>query len=195
MTMLNRLLPSQDIDALLGDIEEESRRRSTLWYWGQIVAAVIVGSYREVRKHPLIALRAVGVGLLTLVVVFAPAPRLLHIVRVMSEGAPHYVGPYWLTLPPNAYRYFPELVNVLGFAASGWMIARVDRARGIATVMAWALLVCALPLYAIVDVLTYRGRPITLTGPVVGGFLSTLSLPAWVVLGGILAAGRRNSDH
>jgi hypothetical protein len=195
VTLLERLLPSQDIDALLGDIDEEARRRSPFWYWGQIVAAIVVGSYRAVRKHPFLAFRAVGVGLLTLVVVFAPAPRLLHVVRVMSEGAGYYVGPYWLTLPPNAFRYFPELVTVLGFAASGWTIARVNRAHGIAMLMPWALLVCALPLYAIVDVLTYHGRPITLTAPVVGGFLSSLSLPAWVVLGGILAAGRRNTDH
>jgi hypothetical protein len=88
--LLERLLPSQDIDALLGDIDEEARRRSPFWYWGQIVAAIVVGSYRAVRKHPFLALRAVGVGLLTLVVVFAPAPRLLHVVRVMSEGAGHY---------------------------------------------------------------------------------------------------------
>jgi hypothetical protein len=191
MTMLKRLLPSQDVDALLGDIEEESRRRSRLWFWGQIVAAVVVGSYRTVRKHPLLALRAVGVGLVTLVVVFAPAPRLLHVVRVMSDGAGYPVGPYWLTLPPNAFRYFPELVNVLGFATSGWMITRFHRAHGMEMLLPWALLVCALPLYVIVDALTYHGRPMTLTGPVVGGFLSSLSLPAWVVLGGVFGLRRR----
>lgn len=197
MTLLERLLPSQDVDALLGDIEEESRRRSTLWYWGQIVAAVVVGSYREVRRHPLLALRAVGVGLLTLVVVFAPASRLLYVVRVLSEGG-YYAGPYWLTLPSNAFRYLPALVNVLGFAASGWMIARVDRARGIAMAMLWAVLVCGLTVYAVIDMIDHlaqHGRLVLRTGPDVGGFLSTLSLPACVVLGGILAAGRRNSDH
>jgi hypothetical protein len=185
MTLLERLLPSQDIDALLGDIDEEARRRSPFWYWGQIVAAIGVGSYRAVRKHPFLALRAVGVGLLTLVVVFLPAPALLRVVRVLSDGTGYYVGPYWVTLPPNAFRYFPALVNVLGFAASGWMIARVDRAHGIAMLMPWALLVCALPLYVLVDALTHYGRPITLTGPIVGGVLSSLSLPAWVVLGGM----------
>jgi len=160
VTLLERLLPFQDIDALLGDIEEESRCRSTLWFWGQVVAAVVVGSYREVRRHPLVALRAVGVGLLTLIVVFAPASRLLNVVRVLSEGG-YYAGPYWLTLPPNAFRYLPALVNVLGFAASGWMIDLLDH-------------------------FARHGRLVLRTGPNVAGVLSTLSLPAWVVLGGVL---------
>ena len=39
MTILNRLLPSQDIDALLGDIVEERQRgRSASWYWLQLGA-------------------------------------------------------------------------------------------------------------------------------------------------------------
>lgn len=188
MTLLERLLPSQDIDALLGDIDEESRRRSSFWYWGQIVAAIVVGSYREVRRHPLVALRAVGVGLLTLIVVFAPASRLLNVVRVLSEGG-YYAGPYWLTLPPNAFRYLPALVNVLGFAASGWMIVRVDRAHGIAMAILWAALMCGFSAYAVIDLLDHfarHGRLVLRTGPNVVGFLSTLSLPAWVVLGGVL---------
>ncbi len=49
MRLLKRLLPSQDIDALLGDIVEESRRRSRLWYWSQIVGS---------RRRRLVARRA-----------------------------------------------------------------------------------------------------------------------------------------
>jgi hypothetical protein len=188
MTMLKRLLPSQDIDALIGDIAEESRRRSWLWYWGQIIAAIVVGSSREVRKHPLQALRAIGVGLvITLVVVLLLEPALTRVVRVLSEGAGYHVGPYSLTLPPNAFRYFPALVNVLAFTGSGWWIARHDRALGIAMVLPWALLVSGLPAYAIIDFLTYRGPAMVWTGPRILGLLSTLSLPAWVLLGSVLA--------
>jgi hypothetical protein len=186
MTLLERLLPSHDLNALLGDIDEESHRRSRLWYWGQIGAAIVVGSYRETRKHPLQALRAMGIGLFTLVVVLLPQPALTHVVRVLSEGSGYNIGPYSLTLPPNAFRYFPVLVNVLAFTASGWLIARHDRARGIAMVMPWALLVCGLPAYAIVDFVTYQGPSIAWTGPRTLGLLSSLSLPAWVVIGGLI---------
>jgi len=161
MTLLERLLPSQDFNALLGDIDEESRHRSSLWYWGQIAATIVVGSCREMRKHPLQALRAVGIGLLTLVVVLLPEPALARVVRVLSEGAGYHVGPYALTLPLNAFRYFPALVNVLAFTATGWWIARNDRARGIAMVLPWTPLVCGLPAWVLfggVLAITRHGR-------------------------------------
>jgi hypothetical protein len=148
------------------------------------------------RKHPLQALRAVGIGVLTLVVVLLPASALARVVRVLSEGAGYHAGPYALTLPPNAFRYFPALVNVAAFTASGWWIARNDRARGIAMVLPWTLLVCGLPAYAIVDFVTYHGPSIVWTGPRTFGLLSSLSLPAWVLLGGVLAITRhgRHTD-
>jgi hypothetical protein len=197
MTTLKRLLPAHDIDALLGDIVEESRRRSRLWFWLQLAAVLFVGSYRDVRRHRLAALRAIGVGVLALVVAFVPAPSLLHAIRVMSEGAGYHVGAYWLTLPPNAFQYFPAVVNVLAFASSGWAIARYDRAHGIAMVMPWALLVCVLPAYVTIDFLTYHGPSIVWTGPRTLGLMSTISLPACVLLGGTLGVGRRNrvTDH
>jgi hypothetical protein len=187
VTLLERLLPSQDINALLGDIDEERRHRSVLWYWGQIAAAIVVGSYREMRRHPLQALRAIGIGLfITLVVVLLLEPALTRIVRVLSEGAGYRVGPYSLTLPPNGFRYFPVLVNVLAFASSGWLIARLDRSRGVAIVLPWALIVCGLPAYAIVDFVTYHGPSIVWTGPRTLGLMSSLSLPVWVVVGGLI---------
>jgi hypothetical protein len=64
--LLQRLLPSQDIDALLGDITEEALQRSRLRYWGQVCAPPVVGSWHDVRRHPALALRAVGIGLFTL---------------------------------------------------------------------------------------------------------------------------------
>lgn len=149
-------MPSQDLTALLGDITEEGRHRSTLWYWGQIVATLVVASSRDVRNHPLLALRVLGVGIATLVVAFAPASAMLRVVRVLSEGG-YYLGPYWLTLPPNAFRWFPGLVNTLGFAASGWMIARFHRSHGIAMLMPFALLACVFPAIVLVNLATYRG--------------------------------------
>jgi hypothetical protein len=196
MTLLERLLPSQDVNSLLGDIDEESRHRSSFWYWGQIAAAIVVGSYREVRKHPFQALRAIGVGLvITLVVVVLLEPALTRVARVLSEGAGYHIGTYWLTLPSNAFRYFPALVNVLAFTASGGWIARSDRARGITMVLPWTLLVCGLPAYAIIDFLTYQGPSIVWTGPRTIGLMSSLSLPAWVLVGGALAVTWRRTAY
>ena len=68
MTFLHRLLPSHDIDALLGDIAEERSRRSRFWYWSQLLAIVVVASWRDIRNHPPIALRAIVTGFATLTV-------------------------------------------------------------------------------------------------------------------------------
>jgi hypothetical protein len=191
--LLRRLLPSADTDAVLGDITEEARHRSRLWYWGQLCALLVVASSRDVRRHPLLALRAIGVGMATLVVMFAPASALLRMVRVLSEGG-YYVGPYWLTLPPNAFRWFPGLVNTLGFAASGWTIARFHRSYGIAMLMPFALLACVFPAIVIVNLATYRGLAVVWTAPRIGGVISSLSLPAWVLVGGMLGTAPTKAD-
>jgi hypothetical protein len=185
MNLVRRLMPSEDIDALLGDITEDSRHRSRLWYWGQIAAVIVVGSWRDVRRHPLLAVRAIAIGIATLIVAFAPASALLRVVRVLSEGG-YYVGPYWLTLPPHAFMWLPVLLNPLGFIASGWTIARFHRSHGIAMLLPWTLFVCALPTLMLALVFFDR-QTVPPAAPAIGGIISTLSLPLWVVIGGVLA--------
>jgi hypothetical protein len=146
---------------------------------------LVVGSWRDVRRHPLLALRAIALGIATLVVAFAPASAMLRVVRVLSEGG-YYLGPYWLTLPPNAFRWLPAVINPLGFAASGWAIVRAHRAFGMTLLVPWMLLVCVPP--AIMLLLIFGdGRSLPLTAPIVGGIVSTLSLPMFVLIGGALA--------
>jgi hypothetical protein len=136
MSVLKRLLPSQDIDALLGDIAEESRRRSRLWYWSQIAAAVVVGSWRDVRKHPLLAVRAVTTGLVTLTIYFTIVVGIARVWWVLANGG-YYLAGYWLTLPrgplPSPYGELAVLaVNALGFGLRGWAVVRFHRDHGLA---------------------------------------------------------------
>jgi hypothetical protein len=183
--LLKKLVPTHDHDALLGDITEEAPHRSHLWYWTQLAAVLVVGSWRDVRRHPLLALRAIALGIATLVVAFAPASAMLRVVRVLSEGG-YYLGPYWLTLPPNAFRWLPAVINPLGFAASGWAIVRAHRAFGMTLLVPWMLLVCVPP--AIMLLLIFGdAQSLPLTAPIVGGIVSTLSLPMFVLIGGALA--------
>lgn len=188
MTIVRRLLPSQDTDALLGDIAEEARHRSRVWYGAQLLAVVVVGSWRDVRRHPVIALRAAAIGIAALVVAFAPASALLRVVHVLSEGG-YYVGSYWLTLPPNAFIWFPVVVNTFGFTASGWSIARFNRSHGIAMVMPFALLACVFPAIVMVNVATHGVPWAILTASRIAGMISSLSLPACVVIGGLFGLG------
>lgn len=192
--LLQRLLPSPDIEALLGDITEEARHRSRVWYWAQLVAVVVVGSWRDVRRHPVLALRAIGVGLATLVVLFAPAFVLLRVVRVLSDGG-YYLGPYWLTLPSNAFRWLPSLVNTLAFAASGWTIVRFHRSHGIAMLMPFVVLTSVFPAIVLVDLAKNRVPWNILTAPQIGGIISSLSLPVCVLLGGLLGLSPAGEEH
>jgi hypothetical protein len=137
----------------------------------------------------LLALRAMGVGIATLVVAFAAVPPLVRVVRVLSDGG-YYVGPYWLTLPPNAIRWLPGLINILVFAASGWTTTRFHRSHGIAMVMPFALLACVFPAIVVVNLVTYGGPWTILTAPRIGGMVSSLTLPAWILLGGLLGVIR-----
>jgi hypothetical protein len=150
MKLPKRLLPSQDIDALLGDIAEESRRRSRLWYWSQIAAALVVGSWRDVRKRPLLALRAIATGVVTLTVYFTVVAAIARVMWVLSNGG-YYVGGHWLTLPrgplPSPYGELAVLgVNSLGFVLSGWAVVRLHRDDGVAMALPFSAIMTSLAL-------------------------------------------------
>jgi hypothetical protein len=194
MSVLKRLLPSQDIDALLGDIVEESRRRSWLWYWSQIAAALVVGSWRDVRKHQLLAVRAVATGLVTLTVYFAIVAAIARVMWVLANGG-YYVGGYWLTLPrgplPSPYGELAVLaVNTLGFGLSGWAVVRFHRAHGLAMVTPFLAIITLLALIPLWIVVTDTGPGIPTMSIVrmiwTFGTLF-LSIPGGILFGGYAA--------
>jgi len=162
MRFLRRLLPSQDIDALLGDIAEESQHRSRLWYWSQLLAIVVVASWRDARSRPLIALRAVATGCVALSIYFGGVVLIGRVIRVLSNGG-YYVAGHWLTLPhspgpPPPYDTLAALaINALGFVLSGWAIVRLHRAFGIAMAIPFTVMMTSLALIPLAIVLADTG--------------------------------------
>ena len=200
MTGLRHLLPSQDIDALLGDIAEERSRRSRLWYWSQLVAVVVVAAWRDARRHPWLTLHAIATGFMTLTVCFGVALTIGYFLRVLSNGG-YYIGGYWLTLPHFTERwpYDPLAVittNALGFFLSGWMIVRLHRAHGIAMAMSFAVLTTLGALVPLAIVAMDTG-PGTRTMPFLEFIMMFgtlfLSIPCGILLGGVLGLGSRRS--
>src|SRR5581483_11656066 len=50
-------------ESIAGDITERYMRgRSRLWYWRQVLAAVVMATVREVRTHTFRSIRAVAIG-------------------------------------------------------------------------------------------------------------------------------------
>jgi hypothetical protein len=117
VNLLRRLLPSQDIDALLGDLcEEYQHGRSTIWYWMQIVAAIVVGSWKEARTNKSVALGAIAAGVGFQIAVGSG----LLFVRVAVRQAGYPVT--WL---------IADLLHFSGDVAVGWVFVRLYRSYGI----------------------------------------------------------------
>jgi hypothetical protein len=188
--LLERLFPGQDHEALLGDLNEESQRgRSRLWYFAQIVAAIVVGSWKDSRAHWVLALRAIAVGVAVLAMagLLRLWDRLAYFQVELIYGLsnrPHH----WLGIVGPHTLVFSGLMSVVLFAASGWVIARQDRAHGIALVVPFTAVMAAL---ALTDFL--RQTPLmpgwTRNGVfmlLLGGATSVASLIG-ILLGGYLA--------
>jgi hypothetical protein len=195
MSVLKRLLPTEDVDALIGDITEERSRRSGLWYWSQLLAIVVVASLRDARRHPLIALRAIATGCVALTTYFGAVMLIGRVIRVLSNGG-YYVAGHWLTLslppgPPPPYEAVLVIaVNALGFVLSGWAIVRLHPAHGIALAMPFMAMTTSLALIPLAIVLADTG-PGTRSMYALELFVTFgplfLSIPGGILLGGYAA--------
>ena len=142
MRLVRRLLPSRDVDALLGDIAEEARYRSRVWYWAQIAALLVVCSWRDIRAHKLVAFRAAIVGIATTLVLI----ELQLAVEAVATGAGFMWGAMWIGLPRYwhypywsqwSYRAFFESTSVLCWITTGWIVVRTHRQHGLTMVVAF----------------------------------------------------------
>jgi hypothetical protein len=117
-----------------------------LWYWSQVIGAIISCAFAEVSSHKFMAARAVVLGLILLHAIarlmFNLFGRLLVVslhARMINEAV-FYEGllPLWVFLS------FSVFVFILGIW-SGWMVARFHRRQqamvllyGVATLL-WLL--------------------------------------------------------
>jgi len=112
--LLERLGPQRDF--VFGDIAErfEARGQSSAWLWRQVLATITIGAFRDIRKHPLLALATVAVGfaLIQSYAVFIGAPILDRVLR--RTGAMDVATQVWP-------------VWSVGFVAVGAIIARMSR--------------------------------------------------------------------
>ena len=193
---IRSLLPSADIDALLGDITEEARRRSRLWHAAQIVAVIVVGSWRDIRRHPILALRAVAIGIGSFVAFFS----LLVLVSKLEVGIE--IRNVWFRLPQRwsplhlyfsvvPFQFAARVLFCTMFALSGWAVGRLHRKHGIAMVMPFAFFYAAsVPANLIYSGL--KGHSMPLSALSVLSDLAALMLQLGsILLGGYLATRSR----
>ena len=148
--LLQRLIPSQDHRALLGDLEEECQRgRSRAWYLIQILAAIVVGTWRDLRSHKLVAVRAAVIGLLSKFSFLL----LVGALQSLLTGGGFMWGRQWIGLPWYwHWPYHPSLWWILeGLLISsdivvGWVIVRLHREHGVTMVLAFSCVLLAIRL-------------------------------------------------
>ena len=167
--LLKRLVPAHDHDALLGDLSEDFQHdRSAFWYWAQIVAAIVVGSFRDMRAHWVLALRSIAIGAASFVAYF-------QVVGIWILNNFHPVVPASL---------LPWIFFLAGFVWSGWIIGRSHRAYGITLVIPFA---AAMGVLGLTDLARSAMNPHAWT---LWLLLKPLLIPFAILLGGYRAAVR-----
>ena len=191
MRLIERLLPADDVAALLGDITEEARHRSLLWYCAQIVALIVVGSWRDIRRHPVLALRAIVVGIaffvaLVMLSFWLIVGRIGQLTGSIEHAWFRSIDRTQLAKFDTAV-FFATLVLVfyIALGASGWLVGRLNRKHGITLVLpfaAFAALVLRPSLW--------HGDELLLSG-LWFGVVKSLAASVAVLFGGYLATRSR----
>jgi len=136
-SLLKRLGRSDGHETLIGDLwEEYQRRRSPRWYWRQVLLAMAVGCFQEIRQHKLLAVRAI---LTALVSWYGLGP----VYRAVVANFHNYFG--W-TLPRFEGALLLLIAVVIPAMSIGWLVGRLHRQHPAAMVLAVAVFILAIHL-------------------------------------------------
>lgn len=164
--------------ALAGDLLEQfQQRRSAVWYWRQVMMAIVTGCATEIRRHLNLAMGAAAIT-------WAANYGVLIVSRRLMAA---WVG---RAIPGPAFPLVPWTICFLGGMVSGLLVASVYRRHryamrftSAAALLGWALLAIMLlkkdalqhsPLQiAVVTIVYYL---VALAGFSIGGWLSDTAM-------------------
>jgi hypothetical protein len=129
--LLQHFGSSPNNDAVIGDLNERYEHgRSRVWYWQQVIAAIISSAFTEMRSDKLTAARSVVLGLILVHAIaklmFNLFGRLLAVslhARFVNEAL-FYEGP----LPRWVFVSLSIFIFIIGIW-SGWMVASFHKGR------------------------------------------------------------------
>lgn len=184
--LLEHFYSSQKNESLIGDLMEEYRcGRSRAWYWREVLGAILVSFFREIRTHSLLAICALATGWTIWLSYQSVSPPLLNefffswldkLPLVFGHGTPEGLGWWiiWLSVR----------------ATSGWIVAKLYRAHATAmvlvlsaSVLIWKLQDLPWTCHLVLDAVSDRRYLPTLIAGLMSMFLPSI----FVVLGGLLA--------
>jgi hypothetical protein len=112
----------------VGDLRELFQSHpSHFWFWREVLLAIIVTAFEEVRAHKLAAMGALLLGWVSIGVIFSYGEALdksFTYVMVWSDWA-ILSAPDWLRTAVWRYRVLP--VSYLGFTTAGFVIGLCQR--------------------------------------------------------------------
>jgi hypothetical protein len=136
-SLLKRLGRSDHDETLIGDLcEEYQRRRSAAWYWRQVLIAMAVGCFQEIRDHKLLTARAI----LTAVISWYGLGPLYR--ATVGSFYNHLV---W-TMPGVGGILFLLVGVVIPAISIGWLVGRFHRQHPAAMVLAVAVFILTIHL-------------------------------------------------
>jgi hypothetical protein len=189
--LLKRLVPAQDHDALLGDLcEEYQRGRSIAWYWLQILVAIVVRSWKDVRDHTLVAARAIVTGLVAQMFL----PSAFSSLQNVLTGAGFMWGDAWIGLPWYwHWPYSASLVLIMqgiwiaGNVMIGWLVVRLHREHGVTMVFVYCGAIGALHAAGLLQIVHAAGWSPDLLAPLWAAANGQIREWLLLITGGYLA--------
>ena len=187
--LLKRLADGPQCEALIGDVMERYQtQQSALWYWRQVVRAIVACAVEEVRENAGLTVRAIAVWYLLAwiagqfaMVVYHGLGRWmwnwtvahdLDLLRVLWFGRPQWQSPPFLVM---------TCVNQM---IIGWIIARLHRQHRAAAVLTCGAVSLVYSLG--VGFFIFQPRPVQLLFPVPLIAMPVMRIsPVLFVLGGL----------
>jgi hypothetical protein len=188
--LLKNGLPGSESDHITGDLMEAFQSgRSRIWYWKEVIAAIVIGISKETVKHPLLALRAISFGWGTwFLFYYAVAPKILGPVLKRTFRPSGYPFSSWMLI---------WLVSsLLVLAASGWIVARLHRPIRIPAVLLFALSVSIVQLRNLPWIWSTAANSLTnarFLPYLIDGLEIQILWPAAILFGGLYFGSSQNA--
>jgi hypothetical protein len=137
--LAQRLVSGPKRESLLGDLIEQYREgRSGIWYWRQVLAAILIGNVHDLAAHKMLALRALTIGwtlyyLFSFPVTWAGGMAESWLSQQVIACAP---GSFWCQFWLN--QFSAELLIYLAGAVSGAIVARLHHKYWVAMLSLYA---------------------------------------------------------
>lgn len=187
--LLHRFLSGPRRESLTGDlIERYQQRRSPVWYWRQVITAVVLSAVRDIATHKALAARAVAIGYLASALLSVPKHWLGEMTRAsvfdwLAASGHYSFWPVFLA-GPLVFTLFEVIAGV----AIGCIVARLppSYAAAMVSLVSTSVLVFEVGLVAVL-LATQPHAPMPLPAMMLPLVLAT-GKPLGVLLGGLWIA-------